>query len=206
MTLYEHEYFVCGSFNSWDMHPMDSLLEDETCWEASVSAGPSGKFEFRIVRDRDLRQSIYPASSSSEESVPVCGPDSLVEGRSFVVNAAPNEIVIVARRSNQSTNPPLSDDSAVKSRACESCTSLTGSCCRTPSQLARQADFCCHFCSSGISFAEGGETMGLGPSSCCTNLQKDLYKQEIQTGAMQISTMEDLQKEHIEKWSAPGHP
>mmetsp|Transcript_31564 Transcript_31564/g.58015 ORF Transcript_31564/g.58015 Transcript_31564/m.58015 type:complete len:150 (+) Transcript_31564:55-504(+) len=46
--------------------------------------------------------------------------------------------------------------------------------------------------------------MGLGPSSCCTNLQKDLYRQEIQTGAMQISTMEDLQKGHIEKWSAPG--
>mmetsp|Transcript_30776 Transcript_30776/g.71906 ORF Transcript_30776/g.71906 Transcript_30776/m.71906 type:complete len:144 (-) Transcript_30776:4-435(-) len=51
--------------------------------------------------------------------------------------------------------------------------------------------------------------MGAVSTTCCTNLQKNLLlEQEISTSdmaAMQISTMEEIEKGRIAPWSKPGH-
>jgi len=99
MALFQHEYFLSGSFNSWEMSQMDPVREDDNTWEITIPAGSGGRFDFRIVRDCDLRQSIYPetSSQSSKDSTPsVIGPDAHAAGRFFSCEVAAAEPIKVS--------------------------------------------------------------------------------------------------------------
>merc|ERR1719382_2269956 len=58
--------------------------------------GVTGSESFRIARDNDENQLIYPARDGGADGVQVCGPDEMCCGRSWVVRASPGEVVTVS--------------------------------------------------------------------------------------------------------------
>jgi len=100
---FEHRYYLTGSWRKWkgyqELIPMGSGV-----YEGSFTVGPTFREEFQIARDKDSRQTLYPATHSgsvpTKTSVPVCGPDrhgvdSMGVRNSWVVSAAQHEDVLV---------------------------------------------------------------------------------------------------------------
>merc|ERR1719510_2067739 len=69
---YEHRYQIAGSFNSWRKDDLKRDRDEDGIWEYDVKVGVTGAEEFKLFRDYDDQQSIYPAKPRcTKTSVPV---------------------------------------------------------------------------------------------------------------------------------------
>mmetsp|Transcript_77509 Transcript_77509/g.187737 ORF Transcript_77509/g.187737 Transcript_77509/m.187737 type:complete len:1226 (+) Transcript_77509:67-3744(+) len=95
---FTHRYHVIGSWTTWKPLEMQPARGDKPgTFETHVKVGVMRHEEFRFQRDRDKMQSIYPArqqateTSDDAQSVPVCGPDHLGEGKYWTVSGKMGE-------------------------------------------------------------------------------------------------------------------
>jgi polyketide synthase-associated protein len=96
---YKHKYFVASTWSSWQLSEM--LDVGDSFYKASAKVGPTGQEEFRIVRDRDWGQVIYPAKAHCiKTSVPIRGPDSNDKGRNWLIKGPPGSKLEVLLRVN----------------------------------------------------------------------------------------------------------
>jgi len=67
---------------------------DEGFWKYSLRIGNSGEEEFKILRDRDKSQAIYPAKPRAmKTSIPIRGPDNLDMGKAWLLRGSVGEVV-----------------------------------------------------------------------------------------------------------------
>merc|ERR1740123_1092289 len=88
---FQHTYHVVGSAVDGEFLQMHRSLKNANIWEAMIRIGSAGIEEFQVVRDGDKAQTVYPAEIPGELS----GPDSLSNGRSWLVRGATGENVPV---------------------------------------------------------------------------------------------------------------
>jgi len=72
--VFEHTYSVTGPRLDWGFLDMARGVSCRMWW-VTFAIGQTGEEEFQIVRDRDLRQALYPADPMSLETTAVAGPD-----------------------------------------------------------------------------------------------------------------------------------
>jgi len=91
---YEHKYSLTGSFLAGRFADMKQTAT--STWEGSFRLGVLGEEEFQLARDSDPNQRIYPATAGAvRTTVPVRGPDSLGEGKCWIIRGLPNELITV---------------------------------------------------------------------------------------------------------------
>eukprot|EP00440_Ansanella_granifera_P034040 gb/GFBE01036926.1/.p1 GENE.gb/GFBE01036926.1/~~gb/GFBE01036926.1/.p1 ORF type:complete len:1259 (+),score=257.18 gb/GFBE01036926.1/:1-3777(+) len=93
-----HRYFVVGSWTSWNCLEMSNVSDSQmqNVFETTVRIGMSRSESFRFVRDQDMEQVIYPATSSTDSAssqVPVRGPDDLCGDKSWQISGKYGEQV-----------------------------------------------------------------------------------------------------------------
>lgn len=92
-TAAKHTYFVVGSWTNW--MPEELNCTADGVWEGSLRIGSKGHREFRFVRDRDPRQSIYPSRTTGKVGASARGPDHLGTDRHWMVSGAPHETFLL---------------------------------------------------------------------------------------------------------------
>lgn len=92
---FKHQFALCGSFSSDRFSAMKS--DGANCWAAFFRIGASGEEQFRIARDCDYGQLIYPAEHCAvNTAIPVRGPDDLAGEKAWLVRGNIGEVVKVA--------------------------------------------------------------------------------------------------------------
>jgi len=84
-----HQYSVVGSFNGGRQSAMQA--SEPGTWIHSFKIGDHGKEDFCFVRDGDVNQAIYPATSTNKIGIAACGPDNLGQGKLWFVRGAKGE-------------------------------------------------------------------------------------------------------------------
>lgn len=76
-SQYPHTYSIARRSTGWRLEDMTCRPEDPDVWEwGGTLEGGKVLEEFHFVRDKDLKQRIYPPWAKAEEDVPVVGPDA----------------------------------------------------------------------------------------------------------------------------------
>lgn len=98
-VTFVHRYYIAGSWSAWSLQVMTPHRDEEGLFEAAFRIRGSRQEEFQILRDKDPRQAIYPATARARDaSVPVRGPDDAGEGKHWLVEGRENEEVQVRLR------------------------------------------------------------------------------------------------------------
>jgi len=95
----EHQYYLVGSWNKKAFHLMKPLEGEMNNVSAKFTIGYTCKEEFQIVRDRDMKQALYPALSKAQNGrVPLCGPDGHGNGKCWQAVGQHHDTVTVTLR------------------------------------------------------------------------------------------------------------
>lgn len=92
------DYYVTASWNGWGLEKMTPLPNTPGAFKLETILKRAGG-EFRIVRNKDLHQIIYPHGVQAPKDAPIRGPQDLVEpGSWLLVGSTGSKCVINFKR------------------------------------------------------------------------------------------------------------
>mmetsp|Transcript_75292 Transcript_75292/g.220763 ORF Transcript_75292/g.220763 Transcript_75292/m.220763 type:complete len:1201 (-) Transcript_75292:69-3671(-) len=126
-SRHPHTYSIARRSTGWRLEALTCKVEDPSMWEWEGSL-PGGQAEaFHFVRDRDLRQRIYPPLAEPKEDVPVVGPDAGGLGLGWPMKGRPGDVALVQLKvSGGDLEVRLATRGPGKAAQCRSWSSLPG--------------------------------------------------------------------------------
>merc|ERR1712032_1220244 len=88
---FQHTYSIVSSALSAGRQKMVRGPDDQGTWETTVVIGPAGEEEFQLLRDSDTGQVFYPTHARAVVPGTVLGPDSMANGRQWLLQGAVGE-------------------------------------------------------------------------------------------------------------------
>jgi len=93
---FEHSYHILASWGGWSPQRLEPVPGEPGCWQTTVRIGNTGQEQFHFQRDRDARQSIYPARRNAARGLAaVRGPDIRRAGMNWLLSGRTGEKVTV---------------------------------------------------------------------------------------------------------------